>query len=234
MNFKHNATKFYLLANKPVIFTGEEEIQFELKLPTVESLYSNDDLSFCINFFQQDLEEIQKMINTPIKSYYSFVHLICSLRTTNPTFETLSSSILEGLSSMIDGIIFDKVLKIKNIIVNEKLFNEIIRVILLSIDKEKIIINDDDDEFTKKEKQAKLRVAKIRRNAQNKEGTSFEDLFAAILYEFPQYKIEDLMQMNLYTIYYLFKYVGKIANYEVSKIAAGNGLAKKHKYFIEK
>ena len=135
---------------------------------------------------------------------------------------------------MIDGIIFDKVLKIKNIIVNEKLFNEIIRVILLSIDKEKIIINDDDDEFTKKEKQAKLRVAKIRRNAQNKEGTSFEDLFAAILYEFPQYKIEDLMQMNLYTIYYLFKYVGKIANYEVSKIAAGNGLAKKHKYFIEK
>ena len=107
-------------------------------------------------------------------------------------------------------------------------------ILFLAVGKEKTIIKESDDEFDRMEKQAKIRAEQIRKNSKKESNTSFEDLIAAILYEFPQYKIQDIMSMNLYTIYYLFKYVGKIANYEVSKIAAGNGLAKKHKYFIEK
>jgi hypothetical protein len=86
-------------------------------------------------------------------------------------------------------------------------------------------------------KQNKLKIQRIKRNSKdNKEGTGLNDIIAAILYEFPQYKISDVLDMNLFTLYYLFKYVGKIANYEVNKIAFGNGLVKKGqkiKYFID-
>jgi hypothetical protein len=85
------------------------------------------------------------------------------------------------------------------------------------------------------EKQQKLRAQKIRsgKKLDGKEN-SVNDMIIAILYEYQQYKIEDIMKMNIYTFNYLFKYIGKIANYEVSKIAMGNGNTKKHKYFIEK
>jgi len=122
----------------------------------------------------------------------------------------------------------------KEIVVTNKLFNKIILVLYKTMKKEKIIINEDDDEFTKREKQMKLRVQKIKNQNGKKEGKDINDIITAILYEFPQYKIAEILNMNLYTVYYLFGIVGKIANYEVSKIAAGNGLAKKHKYLIDK
>ena len=122
--------------------------------------------------------------------------------------------------------------------VKNNLFDEIIEVIYKILGKEKIIIKDTDDEFTKREKEIKLRAQKIRNNKKNKNSKdkddSFENVIAAIIYEFPQYKIEDVFNLNIFTFNYLVKYIGKIANYEVSKIAAGNGLTKKHKYFIEK
>jgi hypothetical protein len=102
--------------------------------------------------------------------------------------------------------------------------------------KPKVKIVDGDDEMTQKMKKIQQKIAEIKSKGKkmNESSTSFEDIFAALLYEFPQYKLEDLFELNIFTFYYLFKYVGKIANYEVSKVAAGNGLAKKHKYFIEK
>jgi hypothetical protein len=102
--------------------------------------------------------------------------------------------------------------------------------------KAKVHIVDGDDEMTQKMKKMQQKIAEIKSKGKkvNESSTSFEDIFAALLYEFPQYKLEDLFELNIYTFYYLFRYVGKIANYEVSKVAAGNGLAKKHKYFIEK
>lgn len=235
MNFNHNANKFYLLTNQPVIFTNSEEKEnsFKMTIPTLKDFYTNEDLIFCINLLEQDVEEIQKMINIKIESHYEFIHLVNSFAAKNKEFKTLSDLIINGLKVIIPEITFNKILKIKDIIVTEKLFNQIIEVIYMSLDKEKIIINEDDDEFTKREKLMKIKIQKIKRNSNNGKGTNIEDMIAAILYEFPQYKIEDLMKLNLYTIYYLFKYVGKIANYEVSKIAAGNGLSKKYSYFIE-
>ena len=59
-------------------------------------------------------------------------------------------------------------------------------------------------------------------------------MLAAIQYEFQQYKLEDLMNFNMYTIYYLFGYVGQIANYHVGSMAYAMGNTKKYKYFIDK
>jgi len=235
MSFKHNGTKFYLLTNKPVIFSNEETKEnFEICLPTLELIYTNEDLIFLVNLLDNDLKEVQKLISIKIESHYDFIHLVCSLSSKNKDFKELSEKILKALKLIIKDIEFNSVLKINNIIITPEIFEMIFDVILLSFDKEVERIKSTDDEFTKMEKAARIRAQTIRKNSKTGRGLLIEDILAAILYEFPQYKLLDLMQMNLYTIYYLFKNASKIANYEVSKIAAGNGLAKKHKYFIEK
>lgn len=149
-------------------------------------------------------------------------------------------TIMEGLRSFIPGIEFkNKKFMLNGTFLNETAFNEIIIILFKMLKKEKIIINEDDDEFTKRDKKNKLRIQRIKRNPKDKkEGDkdSTNNMLASIIYEFPQYTLEDLFELNIYTIYYLFGYVGKIANYEVSKIAAGNGnlkKSKKHKYFAE-
>jgi hypothetical protein len=60
MNFKHNFSEFYLLTNKPIEFINDSGDKFKLFLPTVEDIYTNEDLAFYIQFIQLDLVEIQK------------------------------------------------------------------------------------------------------------------------------------------------------------------------------
>lgn len=174
------------------------------------------------------------MISIDIKSHYDFIHLVCSLAPQSKDFNMLFTKILNGLKVLLPNINFKLILRLEDIVLDKILFDDIVEILFISIGREKIMIKESDDEFDRMEKEAKIRAERIRKGSKKDSNTSFEDLLIAILYEFQQYKIQDLMSMNLYTIYYLFKYVGKIANYEVSKIAAGNGLAKKHKYFIEK
>ncbi len=237
MIFKNNGTKFYLLTNKPILFWNEENNQrFEIITPTLEDIYTDDNLLFLITMFEKDLEELQKFIDIKITSFYNFIHIVFTLSKKIPEFMQLKEKLLKGLKKIVPTIRFDSIFWVgEKTILSKEIFEDIIDIIFLSLDKKVIKINDDDDEFTKMEKNAALRAEKIRNNSKDKkEGVKIDDIVSAILYEFQQYKIEDLMKMNLYTIYFLFKSVGKIANYEVSKIASGNGLAKKHKYFIEK
>lgn len=239
MSFKHNCSKNYLLINKPVIFIDDETNKsFKINLPTLEAFYTNENLLLLLTILEKDLFELEKIIsNTKLKSHYDFLHIVFSLSEKIPEFKTLKNNLLEGLLYLNEKFNFNKILRIDDVIITPEIFELILDVVFMSLDKEKTKIDEKDDEFTRMEKEAKMRAERIRKNAKKndkEDKDSLNDMLVAILYEFPQYQLKDLFQLNVYTIYYLFKYVGKIANYEVSKIAAGNGLAKKHKYFIEK
>ena len=150
----------------------------------------------------------------------------------------MAADTMVALESLIPGITFTgKAFKINDRYLDNNLFDDIVEVIFKTMKKEKIIIREDDDDFTKKEKRMKLLKQKIKNSKTEEDDSNFEDLFASILYEFPQYKLKDIYELNLYTFYYLIGYIGKIENYEVEKISAGNGLLKKGKklkYFIDK
>ena len=238
-NFKHNFSKISLLAQQNIIFKDDEKRSFELIPMSVSNLYLNESLIWFLNFLDQDVEELQKFFpSVEITNHYKFMTLVLTLAEKKKELQELADLFLEALEVILPNIHFkQKVLFLGDISVNESLFNLIIDVIFMVLDrKPKIVINEDDDEMTKRMKQKQKKVEEIKRKGkkQNINTTSFEDMFAALLYEYPQYKLQDLFELNIYTFHFLFKYIGKIANYEVSKIAAGNGLAKKHKYFIEK
>lgn len=238
-NFNHNFSELLLLANEKITFQDENNFSFQLTPMTVKDLYFNNDLIWFLGLLEKEIDELEKSFPlTEITSHYNFITIILTLAEKNKGLKDLANSIINGLKIIVPEIYFEaKQLKIKDISVNEKLFNQIIEVVYKILGKEKIVINPDDDEFTRKEKEIKLRAQRIKAKGKKVgegKGVKIEDWFAALIYEFPQYKIEDIFNLNIYTFHYLFKYVGKIANYEVSKIAAGNGLTKKHKYFIEK
>ena len=239
-SFKNNFSRLRLLANKNISFWDEKsELRFEMIPLKVEDLFFDERIAWFINLLETDMVEIQKSIQGyELKDHYDFLNLICILSIKDEDANSLKEMLLYALDKLIPGLTFkDKTFKINDYYFTKSLFEEVTDVLFKILDKERIVIKSTDDEFTRREKEAQLRAQRIRSNAKKdkEDSTGLEDLFAALLYEFPQYKIEDLFGLNIYTFYYLFRYVGKIANYEVSKIAYGNGLLKKgkHKHFIE-
>lgn len=87
------------------------------------------------------------------------------------------------------------------------------------------------DEF---EKMLKEREAKVKRIKQKVEDGNLEldKVLAAVSKEY-QFTIDDMLPMNMFTIFWYYTHALKFNNYRVETIAAGNGLIKKHKYFIE-
>lgn len=237
-SFNNNYSELLLLSGQNIKFWNDQQT-FELIPMSLSNILFNESLGYLIGILDTDIEDLKKQVNGfKLTTHYEFFHLILSLAKKRDEVREMGRYILEGLQTLIPEVNFDDgVLKIKDFFLEKQLFNDIVSIVFLILGRKKVIINDDDDEFTKMEKEAILRAERIRAKGKKKDeekGTKFEDLLASLIYEFPQYKLEDLFRLNIFTIHYLFKYVGKIANYEVSKIAAGNGLVKKHKYFIEK
>lgn len=238
-SFKNNFSELLMLAGENVIFTKEDDnsFKFELIPVSLKNVLFNDELGALLSILGEEVEKLQKMVpGIEIKDHFNFVRVICVLGSKKEEVKKLSRSIIEGLKTLIPEMVFEgQFFRIREEMVTQDLFESIMEVVHKILGKERTVILDSDDEFTRMEKKAKLRAEKIRKNKkQNKEDTKFEDILAALIYEYPQYKLKDLFELNMYAFNYLNKYIGKIANYEVSKIAAGNGLTKKHKYFIEK
>jgi hypothetical protein len=236
-NFSNNFSELYLLTNQNIKFIDEvNKRSFELIPMKVKDMMFNADLLWLLSFLSEDIQKYKDMIpGQEIKTHYEFLQILCLLTEANLETKQLVEKFINAFQIIIPDINLNgKLIRIQDFILTPELFNDIDTVIFKILEKERIKVKPEDDEIEKRLKEQKLKVQKIKQNSRKKDSLKFDDLFAAILYEFPQYKLEDIFELNIYTFYYLFKYVGRIANYEVSKIAAGNGLAKKHKYFIEK
>jgi hypothetical protein len=236
-NFSNNFSELYLLTNQNIKFIDEvNKRSFELIPMKVKDMMFNADLLWLLSFLSEDIQKYKDMIpGQEIKTHYEFLQILCLLTEANLETKQLVEKFINAFQIIIPDINLNgKLIRIQDFILTPELFNDIDIVIFKILEKERIKVEAEDDEIEKRLKEQKLKVQKIKQNSRKKDSLKFDDLFAAILYEFPQYKLEDIFELNIYTFYYLFKYVGRIANYEVSKIAAGNGLAKKHKYFIEK
>lgn len=239
--FTNDYKKELLFINKPVTFietgTGNKII---LKLPTLHDLYYREDLMTLISILEQNINDIGKMMpQVEINSHFDFIGLILALGQRRSELKELRDTLLSAFDFLLSKFTVEgNLIKFESgTYMIRELFDSIQEIILESTGREKpIIIKEEDDEFTRREKEAEMRVRKIKESARKStksEKDYFEDMLVTIIYEFPQYKLEDLFGMNMYTVTTLYKNAGKIANYEVMKIAAGNGLAKNFKYFTE-
>ena len=90
----------------------------------------------------------------------------------------------------------------------------------------------------KKMKEAEERIAKAKKkNKKNKDNKpsptiTIDQIIIAVLYEFPGLGIEDIYNMNLFTLLEFWTYVSKVVDNQILIVAAGNGLSKEFTYFI--
>jgi len=237
-NFRTNFSDLKLLSKQPIL-GWIDDTEFEIIPPKLMTYYKAN-FALLLSLLEKDEAEIKNFVEGhEFDNHYSLFSFILSAKVVSEDIMKVNAFVLTGLQEVIPSLTFeDKLFKIKDSFLNEKIFNEIIMILFRMLKKKKIIINKDDDKFTKREKEMKLKIQKIKENGKGDGGSnSIESMLVSIIYEFPQYTLEDLFELNIYTIYYLFGYVGKIANYQVSQIAYATGnfkKGKKHKYFIEK
>lgn len=89
-----------------------------------------------------------------------------------------------------------------------------------------LIVTDEMDEFEKRriEMEKRIQKTKSKNNEQNK-ATELSIILTGVAKEFG-YHYKDLLDMTLFSIYYMYSQLGSIMGYEVGNIAAGNGLLK--------
>lgn len=239
LNFNNNFSEIRLIANQNIEFFDDNyNLMFEIVPVKVKDVYLDEDLIWFINFLDTSIEDLKKDINGfEIKNHLDFIELVFTIiNDTNQ--KTVRTQIYNSFKKIIPKTNFtNNKIHFGNIELDNKILQDIRKIILKMFNKnieEFEEVEENEDPKMAEFRAMKSKIAKMKENKRkNSNSLGFKDMFAAILYEFPQYKLEDLFELNIYNFYYLFEYIGKIANYEVSKIAAGNGIAKKHKYFIE-
>lgn len=232
-SYSSNFSKLYLLTNKPVelsmdnikmkiifpnmydILSGNQYITF-LSLFTDTSLWSGNG-----SFVANDYYELILGMNT----YFKFLDL-------NEIFKKL----------LPDISISNRSIKCGDIDLTHDQVELIIDMLLVSSnfmtwdDFEKKGKEQEQSEairaWNRKLKEREERIKKTKQKSNSQSNIKMEEVFISILNSFPQYKIEDLMELNYFAIMFFFEWSQKIAIQKVNDIAAGNGLLKKYKPLI--
>lgn len=235
-----NFSSTALLANVPIIVKNDDNI-FIFNMPTIEKeyggIYSYSNLIFLCS---TDVSELQNYFkDVPFKSRYELIKKICEHGT-----DDFGTSIIYCLSNIITDFeyIADS-FRSGGKVISEEIFELLCMYVAIASgsrdfnyleekEKEKFMTEEERAwEERKRRNEAKIRKAK------SKSGKKIEldTVMSCVCYEFG-IPIKDLVQMNKYSVYFLYGKIGKISSYEVTKIAAGTGnLGKKnkHKYWTE-
>lgn len=235
-----NFSSITLLSNLPIIIKDNDNI-FIFNMPTIEKeyggIYKYDSLIFLCS---AELEDLKKQFsNLHFNSRYELIKKICEL-----TIDDFGISVIYCLSNIINN--FEYVadsFRSDGKIISEEIFELLCSYIAISCgaknmdylqekEQEKNMTQEERIwEERKRKNEARIRKAKNK----SKKSIGLDTIIACISYEF-NISIKELVQMNKYSVYFLYDKVGSISNYEVRQIAAGNGnLGKKdrRKYWTE-
>jgi len=221
-----------LLRNKPVaVLRNNEQDKIWVHGPTVGELYNDSNLFIITQVLTSDKEELKKMLSVDINvEREEMIRLLL----TNSAF---SEELAIALKVLIPKItIEEEFILYENKEVSELEFKRIEDLL-------KIIIGQDDFEKQEEEKEelspAALRMKEIearlekkKENKSKKEASKypFEDVLIALTYEF-NFTIEQMMDMNYFTLLWYYSYIGKIHGYRLTTAALGAGVGKDFDYF---
>ncbi len=241
MKYRHNCNVALLLSGLPATIHMEDGNSIEMILPKLKDFYLNEDFLSLFSFIDKDIESIVGDVNTNL-THFSYLYMIFNARERDEKVTLMANSLEKAFRTFFPEFSQEgKILYVQeDVALTPELFEVIIEIIYKSLDRVRTVINDEDDEVSKMRKAAKMRADKIRQGSRKNKGQQLEDwnfleqMMISLIYEFPQYKLEDLYELNLYTVYFMYKNISKITNYEVSRMAYANGHIKKFKYFTDK
>lgn len=226
---KSNFTSEALLCNSKIIIEGKNKELYVMQLPVLKDKIENLDYDTFIGFCGMDLKKFNQETQLNIKSKLALFKLYREQGQKDlvKTLEKYFSRYMIGFYIKEDQLYWGSRIISKDLF---ELFCDYIAIALgvKKIDDLKLIITDDMDEVTKRQIMLERRVAATKsKDEGNQQKSSLDIILTGVCHE---YKLSylDLYNMTLYSIYYMYSQLGKIMNYSINNIAAGNGLLKKN------
>lgn len=246
MNFRTNFSKLCLLSNEVIKIYFEDKI-VEFVPPTMKLYFNDLEFAEFKVLLKQNPKEFSKLnsIYQVTNEYEVFLAILKS------NYKT--EIILYFLNLIFPNINYiDSQLKINNIPLTYEEYMLLIDFLEVSCGEkdfkefmEKInpenqikeTKNKELSEIARRMKETEDKLNELKKNkktkaAKDENAITIDQIVVAILYEFPSLRLEDILNMNVYTLLTFWDYVGKVVDIEIQKIAAGNGLIKDFTYFI--
>ena len=238
MSFNHNFSKELLAINEPVTIkllndTNSSVLtSFQLRYPTLKEMYSSYPVQFLTGILSADIEELQKQfIFIPdLATHFQLFNTILSLSNEYPQLSHYVENIVNGFNLLSVPLKAEKTYyTINSIQLTFDLFQFFRQTILESMCQK---INDAYAAIDSRYAEAEKKINKIKKSQINARSGDLMATIASIIHEF-HLSIEEIKNLNFYQFSRLARYVPKIVNYNITTIAAGNGLTKKIHYFTE-
>lgn len=195
-------------------------------LPTLRDKLENWDYEIFVSFCATPLEEILKGTNYNFNNRFS---LFKCYKNNNadimPVLNKYFKKYMVGFKYVDDSLYWGERLVSKEVFEIFCMYCAIACGVK-SIEDSKLIITEemDDDEKHRIELEKKIRKTK-QQGSKASESTSLDLILAGVCREF-HYTYNELLDMTIYSIYYMYSLFGPIMNYQIGNIAAGNGLLK--------
>ena len=229
-----NFNEIALLCNAPIKLQCEKGFII-LHMPTIKDEYSSlYDCNFFFGCCIKSLADLKKDLNLPqLNSKYELIKTICS------ESADLGMGIIQCLNMIIEDFKYvDGSFYSGQVLITNEVFEEICNYIAVAIGglsfqdlKKQEELAAMSPEERAWEERKRINESKIRKSKSKTGKTiSLDMIMACVTYEF-HISLQELYEMNKYTVYFFYSQIGKISSYEVTKIAAGTGnLGKKSKH----
>lgn len=224
---KSNFSSEALLCGLPITLIDKRGGIYQMRLPVLRDKIENMDYDIFIGFCATSIKEFNVTAGANFKDKFQLFKFykknkVDVLDTLNKYFEKY----MIGFKYVDDSLYWGERLVGKEIFETFCMYVSVAAGVM-PIKELDYVITEDMDEFEKRRIMLEQKIQQTKAKGQESgKGTKLDVILTGVAQEFGYHYCE-LLNMTLYSIYYMYSHLGAIMNYEVGNIAAGNGLLNK-------
>lgn len=250
MNFKTNFSKLTLIGNEVIKIYFDDKV-IEFVPPNLRTYYSDLDFIEVYYVLRQTPDDFNKNVdntNMFVETKYGILRFFLYTKFQIEKFEKFIHTLFPNLTILEDELVcgetplteqeYDILLDFIAVSCAEKDFKEFMKKIEIGLP-DSVEKSEGKKELTEHEKKMKdiqdrLDAAKAKKKNKDsgQKTITIDQIVIAILYEFKSLNINDVYDMNVFTLLEFWGYIGKIIDNQIQIVAAGNGNLKDFTYFI--
>ena len=242
MTIKDNFSEAHLIFSQPVhfmIYQDETEkillANFNIKMPTLQDLYFNENFSSFLSFAQKSVNTLKKEMQNVVE-FNNHLELMTLLRI-NTWGNSLTNRIITGFSYICKDLIYDEdkqVFTIQGAILDDELFERIRQIILIASGINKLSSASSYMSPEQRAMEEKIQEIKSRGKKQNDKssGMNIEKIYMVLTYEFG-YSRDEILNMTMYIVKTILKYTSKSIRYKLTLAAKAYGNVKKVSFITD-
>ena len=230
----HNVNHLTLLRNKDFTILRDKKTPIRFRVPNLDAYIVDSNLTLLLNLVRVNLEDFKNEDQLAFANHYELLLYLCFNGDLQDRIVDILEEYIPDVRIQVNGLFID----VDKISVEE--FNFIIIAFnvalglttLDEVDK----VSEEEDPYDKKAREADERVQRIKKKSSQEQspntGFEMDKVMLGVIKEFG-FTMDQVLDMNIYTLLWFYQYVWKINNYDIETIAYGNGLLKKHKHYLD-